>query len=62
MKKPTKTKQKTTVLDMHSFIKVYDYQQGTPQEKEFFIELWDIGGSANHKCSRSIFYTAMNGM
>ena len=44
------------------FGQVYDYKQGTPQEKEFFIELWDIGGSANHKCSRSIFYTSMNGM
>ena len=44
------------------FAQVYDYKQGTPQEKEFFIELWDIGGSANHKCSRSIFYTSMNGM
>ena len=42
--------------------KVYEYKQGTPQEKEFFIELWDVGGSANHKCSRSIFYTAMNGL
>ncbi|XP_028411413.1 rab-like protein 3 [Dendronephthya gigantea] len=42
--------------------KVYDYKHGTPQEKEFFIELWDVGGSANHKCSRSIFYASMNGL
>ncbi|XP_046848377.1 rab-like protein 3 [Xenia sp. Carnegie-2017] len=42
--------------------KVFEYKRGTAQVKDFFIELWDIGGSASHKCSRSIFYSSINGL
>eukprot|EP01126_Amoeba_proteus_P047452 TRINITY_DN5412_c0_g1_i9.p1 TRINITY_DN5412_c0_g1~~TRINITY_DN5412_c0_g1_i9.p1 ORF type:complete len:140 (-),score=18.55 TRINITY_DN5412_c0_g1_i9:744-1163(-) len=35
----------------------------TPDRKEFFIEFWDIGGSAKHANTRYIFYKmAINGV
>ncbi|XP_013414758.1 rab-like protein 3 [Lingula anatina] len=43
-------------------VKLHDYKAGTPAEKTYFIELWDIGGSSSHKNSRSIFYSPVNGI
>ncbi|CAH1795335.1 unnamed protein product [Owenia fusiformis] len=43
-------------------VKLHDYKAGTPAEKTFFIELWDIGGSSSHSNSRFIFYNPVHGI
>jgi Rab-like protein 3 len=43
-------------------VKLYDYKEGMPGGKTFFLEFWDVGGSANHEMSRSIFYHSVNGL
>lgn len=43
-------------------VKLHDYKAGTPGEKTFFVELWDIGGSTSHQNSRSIFYNSVHGI
>jgi len=42
-------------------IKLYKYMEGTPRQRNCFIEMWDIGGSSNHKNTRDIFYNAIHG-
>jgi Rab-like protein 3 len=44
------------------YFQLHDYKAGTPAEKTYFIELWDIGGWAAHKNSRGIFYNPVHGM
>lgn len=36
--------------------------EGTPKQRNCFIEMWDIGGSSNHKNTRDIFYSSIHGM
>ncbi|KAH9490469.1 Rab-like protein 3 [Bulinus truncatus] len=43
-------------------VKLHEYRAGTPSEKDFFVELWDIGGAASHANSRSIFYHQVQGI
>lgn len=43
-------------------VKLYDYKEGTPGMKSFFLEFWDVGGSASHQTCRSIFYNGVNGL
>lgn len=43
-------------------IKLHEYKEGTAQQKPYFIELFDIGGSLNHKNSRGVFYTPTHGI
>ncbi|BFZ09389.1 hypothetical protein BsWGS_12428 [Bradybaena similaris] len=43
-------------------VKLHEYRAGTPAEKDFFVELWDIGGAASHATSRSIFYHQVQGI
>ncbi|ODM94347.1 Rab-like protein 3, partial [Orchesella cincta] len=43
-------------------VKLHDFKAGTPQQKPYFIELWDIGGSSSHRNSRSVFYNGVNGV
>ncbi|KAK6187809.1 hypothetical protein SNE40_005750 [Patella caerulea] len=43
-------------------VKLHGYKAGLPGEKEYFVELWDIGGSSSHRNSRSIFYNLVNGI
>lgn len=42
-------------------VKLHEYKEGTPNQRRYFIELWDIGGSQNHKNTRSVFYNPTNG-
>lgn len=35
---------------------------GSHQQRDVFLEFWEIGGSAAHKNSRSIFYAGANGI
>uniref|UniRef100_A0A240SXD5 Uncharacterized protein n=1 Tax=Glossina palpalis gambiensis TaxID=67801 RepID=A0A240SXD5_9MUSC len=43
-------------------VKLHEYKEGTSQQKLYFIELFDIGGSLSHKNSRNVFYTAIHGI
>lgn len=43
-------------------VKLHEYREGTPSQRTFFVELWDIGGSSGHKNTRSVFYTPAHGM
>lgn len=43
-------------------VKLHEYKEGTPNQRRYFIELWDIGGSQSHKNTRSVFYNPTNGI
>lgn len=43
-------------------VKLHEFKEGTPQQKTYFLELFDIGGSLNHKNSRGIFYNPTHGI
>lgn len=42
-------------------VKLHEYKEGTPDQKTYFIELWDIGGSSSHRNTRSVFYNPTHG-
>ncbi|KAK0141407.1 Rab-like protein 3 [Merluccius polli] len=45
---------------------IHDYKEGTPEEKTYYIELWDVGGSVGSvssvKSTRAVFYNSVNGI
>jgi len=43
-------------------VKLHEYKAGTPAEKNYYVELWDIGGFAHHENSRGVFYNPVNGI
>ncbi|XP_011300519.1 rab-like protein 3 isoform X1 [Fopius arisanus] len=43
-------------------VKLHEYKEGTPNQKRYFIELWDVGGSQSHKNTRHVFYNPTNGI
>ncbi|XP_012273241.1 rab-like protein 3 isoform X2 [Orussus abietinus] len=43
-------------------VKLHEYKEGTPNQRRYFIELWDVGGSQSHKNTRSVFYSPTNGI
>ncbi|XP_050431738.1 rab-like protein 3 [Adelges cooleyi] len=43
-------------------LKLYKYMESTPRQRNCFIEMWDIGGSSNHKNTRHIFYNSIQGI
>lgn len=43
-------------------VKLHEYKEGTPNQRRYFIELWDVGGSQSHENTRSVFYNPTNGM
>lgn len=43
------------------FVEVHEYKEGTPSQKSYFVELWDIGGSINHANSRQLYYNPVHG-
>lgn len=43
-------------------VKLHDFKAGTPQQKTYFAELWDVGGSSSHRNSRPVFYNGVNGV
>merc|ERR1711973_761598 len=43
-------------------VKLHDYKDKSPGARTFFLEFWDVGGSANHRNSRAIFYSSVNGL
>ena len=53
--------QSFTVCVWFCFLQFHEFRAGTPSEKDYFLELWDIGGSSSHRNSRSIFYHQVHG-
>ncbi|XP_013781168.1 rab-like protein 3 isoform X1 [Limulus polyphemus] len=43
-------------------IKLHEYKEGTPSQKTYFVELWDIGGSSSHRNTRAVFYNCFQGI
>ncbi|KAK9882100.1 hypothetical protein WA026_018944 [Henosepilachna vigintioctopunctata] len=43
-------------------VKLHEYKEGTKEQKTYFIEMWDIGGSNNHKNERHVFYNPCHGI
>ncbi|XP_043368722.1 rab-like protein 3 isoform X2 [Dermochelys coriacea] len=47
-------------------VRIHDYKEGTPEEKTYYIELWDVGGSVGSassvKSTRAVFYNSVNGI
>ena len=43
-------------------VKLHEYKEGTPSQKTFWIELFDIGGSHGHRNSRHVFYNNYQGI
>lgn len=43
-------------------VKLHVYKEGTPGQKTYFVELWDVGGSKNHKNTRHVFYKPCHGV
>lgn len=43
-------------------VKLHEYKEGTPEQTSYFIELWDVGGSKNHRNTRSVFYNPCHGV
>jgi len=43
-------------------VKIHEYSEGTPQQKTYMIELWDVGGSRGHAIARSVFYSNYHGI
>ncbi|CAH1107189.1 unnamed protein product [Psylliodes chrysocephalus] len=42
-------------------VKLHEYKEGMKEQKTFFIEFWDIGGSHSHRNSRPVFYNPCHG-
>ena len=43
-------------------VKLHEYKEGTPDQKSYFVELWDVGGSRNHRNTRHVFYNPCHGV
>ncbi|XP_037024128.1 rab-like protein 3 [Bradysia coprophila] len=43
-------------------VKLHEYKEGTPSQSQYFIELWDIGGSISHMNTRGVFYNPVHGV
>lgn len=42
-------------------VKLHEYKEGTRDQKPFFVEFWDVGGSHFHRNTRSVFYNMCHG-
>lgn len=43
-------------------VRLHEFQEGTPNQKSYFIELWDIGGSRGHFIARQILFQNVHGI
>lgn len=41
---------------------LHQYHQGKPEQRSYFIELWDVGGYKTHALARSVFYDLYQGI
>jgi len=43
-------------------VKLHEFQEGTQQQKSFFVELWDVGGSHSQRNTRHVFFHTVHGI
>ncbi|KAJ3648928.1 hypothetical protein Zmor_020695 [Zophobas morio] len=43
-------------------VKLHEYKEGTKEQRTYFIEFWDVGGSNNHRNTRHVFYNPCHGV
>lgn len=43
-------------------VKLHEFKEGTKEQQTFFVELWDVGGSNNHRNARHVFYNPCHGV
>lgn len=43
-------------------VKLHEYKEATKEQKTYFIEFWDVGGSNNHRNTRHVFYNPCHGV
>lgn len=43
-------------------VKLHEYKEGTKDQRTFFVEFWDVGGSNNHRNTRQVFYNPCHGV
>lgn len=51
-----------TTIGCQIEVKLHEYKEDTSQQKQFFIEFFDVGGSMSTKNARSVFYQQTNGI
>ena len=50
-------------IRMKSFqVKLHEFMEGTQQQKSFFVELWDVGGSHSQRNTRHVFFHTVHGI
>ena len=45
-----------------SFPQIHDYGRSLSSSSSYYVELWDVGGSPNHRQGRAVFYQQVNGI
>ncbi|KAK7080440.1 Rab-like protein 3 [Halocaridina rubra] len=43
-------------------VRIHEYREGTPSQRQYFVELWDVGGNNSHKNARHVFYNQVHGI
>ena len=43
-------------------MKLHQYLEGTQHEKDYFVELWDVGGSHSQRNTRHVFMHTVHGV
>ncbi|RWS25915.1 rab-like protein 3 [Leptotrombidium deliense] len=43
-------------------VKLHEFNEGTPNQRTYLIELWDIGGYKTHSLARNVFYNSFHGI
>ncbi|CAG0888172.1 unnamed protein product [Cyprideis torosa] len=43
-------------------VSLHMYKEGTPEQREVFMEFWDIGGCRAHRATRKMFYHNFHGI
>ena len=50
-------------MGLNSFqVKLHEFMEGTQQQKSFFVELWDVGGSHSQRNTRHVFFHTVHGI
>jgi Rab-like protein 3 len=43
-------------------VRAHEFAEGTPKQKTFYLELWDVGGNKTHSVARHIFFSQFQAM
>lgn len=43
-------------------VRIHEFREGTPSQRPYFVEFWDVGGSGSHRNARHVFYTPVHGI